>query len=82
MVAEHMLQGSTALHKAAGNGHAGCVRILLRSGAKSTEIRSILCWLADKVPVNARNFGAETPRDVAVRFGHDACAALLGTKHG
>lgn len=54
-------RGSTALHKAAGNGHAGCVRLLLKSGAKPAP----------------RNFGAETPRYVAIRFAHDACATLL-----
>jgi len=54
--------GSTPAHKACGNGKIPVLKWLIEEGANMLLL----------------NNAGETPRDVACRFGHLACAKLLG----
>ncbi|NP_082941.2 ankyrin repeat domain-containing protein 42 isoform 1 [Mus musculus] len=53
--------GSTPMHKAAGQGHIDCLQWLIEMGAES----------------NITNKAGETPSDVAKRFAHLAAVKLL-----
>ncbi|XP_038674992.1 ankyrin repeat domain-containing protein 42-like isoform X1 [Scyliorhinus canicula] len=55
-------KGSTPMHKAAGQGHIGCLQWLIEMGADH----------------HIRNDAGETPKDVAKRFSQLAAVNLLG----
>jgi|GEM_PF-902744 ankyrin repeat protein len=87
------LGGQTPLHIAARAGNLPMVRLLLRQGAdptirtlsRRTDPKQMTPWPEDGFLWWSRDpqrfwyeaYDGETPADLALKFGHDRCAALL-----